>query len=440
MYDLLRKAPVAAGVNAVIATAVPYLAGVGVFLLDYPDAYMRHLPLLPLGVHLATVSMAYVYLALAGGTLLVGLWGHIRTKNAHHGKDSSRHSRKAAATAGTGGFFPAKLFRTVCGVICLAAVSCGGLYLSFDARRKNMLTMNALMHRHEWEAFLEAAVKAQKEGYYNAQINFDVNRALFHLGRLGEDMFSYMQRPNGLFLFAREKIGFASQYLRVSQICYELGNMNEAEHWAYEILETEGVSPVILRRLADINLVKGQVAAARVFLNALSKDLIEGTYARQRLMLLDRDPELKTDGEIVRLRSCLYRQDKAPPHSDPEKMLLDLLKANPKNRMAFEYLMAIYLLTHQRDKLAANLWRLDDFGYERIPRHYEEVITILQSTGKTVDLHGRRISRRTQARFSGYMKTLRSYGSRKAALGALAAEYGDTYFFYSMFGMSGAQR
>jgi len=121
-------------------------------------------------------------------------------------------------------------------------------------------------------------------------------------------------------------------------------------------------------------------------------------------------------------------------------MLLDLLKANPKNRMAFEYLMAIYLLTHQRDKLAANLWRLDDFGYERIPRHYEEVITILQSTGKTVDLHGRRISRRTQARFSGYMKTLRSYGSRKAALGALAAEYGDTYFFYSMFGMSGAQR
>ena len=38
-----------------------------------------------------------------------------------------------------------------------------------------------------------------------------------------------------------------------------------------------------------------------------------------------------------------------------ETMLERLLERNPRNRMAFEYLMAHYLLTRQIDKMVANL-------------------------------------------------------------------------------------
>ncbi|RKY09696.1 MAG: hypothetical protein DRP66_01520 [Planctomycetota bacterium] len=60
-------------------------------------------------------------------------------------------------------------------------------------------------------------------------------------------------------------------------------------------------------------------------------------------------------------------------------MLLDLLEANPNNPMVPEYLMVVYLLAHNLDKLAANLHRLDDVGYDHIPRHWEEAILVYGS-------------------------------------------------------------
>jgi hypothetical protein len=59
-----------------------------------------------------------------------------------------------------------------------------------------------------------------------------------------------------------------------------------------------------------------------------------------------------------------------------DQTLAALLKRNPRNKMAFEYLMACYLVTGQVDKIVANVGKLREFGYERIPPLYEEAILI----------------------------------------------------------------
>ena len=424
IYELFAARPIAA-----IAAASAYLLGTCVFFLQMPRPYLHLLVLSPLGMNLRTVSLLYMYLFFPVLMVFFGLRQKLLGQPAasHDGKPTAVHSslwRKPGVTAAI-----------------LAVLSIGGLYFSFDANRKTLLVMNSFLRQGRWREFLVAAEEFEKLDVYDVRINYDINRALFHAGRLGDEMFFHKQGGNGLFLFGRENFGFLAQYLRMTDISYELGDVNAAEHWAYEILEMEGVSPGILRRLADINLVKGQIPAAGVFLEALSKDLIHGSYARQRLGLLETDPEMKMDKTIRHLRSCRLLEDEAPPQSNPEQLLLDLLEVNPNNPMALEYLMAIYLLTHNLDKLAANLHRLDGVGYDRIPRHWEEAILVYGSQRKGVNLHDRKISRQTQERLAAFLKIRARYRSNiKAARAALADEFGNTYFFYRTFNVSGEGR
>jgi len=105
--------------------------------------------------------------------------------------------------------------------------------------------------------------------------------------------------------------------------------------------------------------------------------------------------------------------------------------------MAFEYLMAWYMLTKQLDKFAQNLDRLDDFDYPDIPRHYQEAILIYEVfTNKKIDLKGRQISNRTlqRARIFGNIVNRFSSSNRMQAARATAGDFGDTYFFYFNFG------
>ncbi|MBL7044948.1 MAG: hypothetical protein ISR77_40350, partial [Pirellulaceae bacterium] len=121
-------------------------------------------------------------------------------------------------------------------------------------------------------------------------------------------------------------------------------------------------------------------------------------------------------------------------------MLDNLLKANNRNKMAFEYLMAFYLLAKRPDKIVENLRRLDDFGCHEIPRHYEEAILIhTDVTGQEVPLGERRITPQTIERFNDFVNRCRPRQNQgQVDMVALARDFGDSYWFYFVFGRSAA--
>jgi hypothetical protein len=123
-------------------------------------------------------------------------------------------------------------------------------------------------------------------------------------------------------------------------------------------------------------------------------------------------------------------------------MLSDLLEKNRQNRMAFEYLMAWYLLTRQLDKFIQNLDRLDDFDYLEIPRHYGEAILLYMfDRRKPVKLHSHRLSSELPQRFKGFLQVYNRYGEdKRAPFNELAKNYGNSYFFYYVYGESGMQK
>jgi hypothetical protein len=196
---------------------------------------------------------------------------------------------------------------------------------------------------------------------------------------------------------------------------------------------------MVLRRLAMINIVKEQVPAARGYLLALDKDLVYGRWARECLSRLSADPRSAGDEEVRRIRSLMPVKDDVRAVS-VEVLLEQCLEANKRNRMAFEYLMGYLLLNRRLEEVVRNIARLSDFDYARIPRSYEEAILIYQvATRSQVDLHGRSISPQTLERFRGFYQILNSYLDNPAGARQALKDYGDTYFYYWMFGPGGGR-
>ena len=123
-----------------------------------------------------------------------------------------------------------------------------------------------------------------------------------------------------------------------------------------------------------------------------------------------------------------------------DRFFTDLLKKNPSNRIAFEYMMAYYLLTRQTDKIAANIHQLDDFGYEKIPRYYEEALVIYAGPKGERGILSERWKPGPNAmkRAIAFDKIESRFADQpKKAMSALLKDFGNSYYYYYMFKTSG---
>ena len=215
-----------------------------------------------------------------------------------------------------------------------------------------------------------------------------------------------------------------------------------AENALSECLEGIGSRPMILQRLALINMVKGNLGSARIYLGALSKTLFHAEWANDYLDRLETDPDLSTDKYIQNLRSLCLDKDCPIYTLLKEKTLLWLLEKNSQNRMAFEYLMAYYMLNKNLSKLVQNLELLQDFDYPELPTHYEEAALIyVYRTGKPLHLSRYPPSTRKRQQIEDFSRILMSYGGNKqAASRELSNKFRNTYFFYYMYASSGPNK
>jgi hypothetical protein len=207
-------------------------------------------------------------------------------------------------------------------------------------------------------------------------------------------------------------------------------------------LELRGDRPAILRQLALINIVKKEPQIARIYLNALRKDPISRQWAQDTLRLLDENPLMSSNEGIEYARSVMPVENTLFTGSE-EALLLGLLSRNDKNRMAFEYLMAYYLLVGQLDRLVQNLGLLDNFDYQDVPAHYGEAILLHSArTGRMPDLKGRKIDQDTIERFNRFNRIMSDFrADGRAAITALTTEMPNSYFrYYVAMAQSGKRR
>jgi hypothetical protein len=254
-------------------------------------------------------------------------------------------------------------------------------------------------------------------------------------------MFAYPQRPETLLIPTAAKV---PAYWAGFDTFIDLGQVNLAGYLLGLSMEANGERPIILKRLALVDMAKGNIGEARACLGALGRTLFDADWARGYLEKIETDPNLSTDTEVQRLRSFMVDKDRCFREVKIDmNMLLDLRDKNGRNQMIFEYTMAAYLLTLQFDKFMENLNRLDDFDYVGIPRVYEEAILFYDYTnGMETMMPGREIRPGPRKRFEGFLNVYlgRYKADKKAAFDELARDYGDSYFFYCLYGQSGMKQ
>jgi hypothetical protein len=208
-----------------------------------------------------------------------------------------------------------------------------------------------------------------------------IYRALYHTGQLGSNLFSFPQAssPEPLLLNNGARTIYFPAWVAGIEIAADLGAVNYGEKIAGEAMENMGPLPPILYQRALFQAAKGNSEVAEVYLNKLKN--MSGNSAAAGMLLRDLSPvSILNNPSVIRLTEYLDSSDYVLETVSEETMLLSLLNRNRHNKMAFEYLMTYYLLTHQPGKVAHALYRLDDFDYTEIPLHYEEAVEIYRRT------------------------------------------------------------
>jgi hypothetical protein len=321
-------------------------------------------------------------------------------------------------------------------VACVPAI----LRLSWDRNAAGQLEIIRLAEGQQWTEVLAQAASLKLRAW-NPYVLYEVNRALAHAGRMGEAMFAYPQSMDGLLLTVAVQPGDPELTYNIN-LLIEVGCINMAEHGAMELLEIKGNLPFVLEGLAKIYLVKNSPETARVFLNKLAKIPAHRGDALRRLGEIDGDPEMTNHEEIRRLRASVSDRDTVAFNQDMDALFGGLLAYNSRNRMAFDYRMAAYLLSQQVDKVAAHIPELEAFGETVLPRHYAEAVAIHRiRVGGAVPLGRFEVPREIEQRARAFLATYNTLkGDRARAMQTLAGEYGDSYFYFYTFGVSGMKK
>ena len=200
----------------------------------------------------------------------------------------------------------------------------------------------------QWNRILETINKEKP----NNQIGVTVqNLALAMRGMLLDHMFEYNQ--NGIAGLLPDVKEDATSPLPTAEAFYQLGMINVAQRTVFEaqeaILDFQK-SGRCYKRLAQTNLINGQYEVARKYLSALQKTLFYREWAEETLPLLGNEEAIARHPEYGRLRQWAFKEDFYFSDHVPPEMLESLYFSNTDNHMAYQYRLAYYLLTGDRER------------------------------------------------------------------------------------------
>lgn len=222
---------------------------------------------------------------------------------------------------------------------------------------------------------------------------------------------------------------------RGAHFYYTTGLINEAHRWAYESMVVYGYRPQNIKMLVKTNLINGNYRMAEKYINLLKKSFNYRTWAKEYETLLYNPKRIQSHPELGEKRKLLPNEDFFIQTKNPQNNIPELLQVNPTNRKAFEYKIAWYLLTKNVEPVVRHIKRMEELGYERLPRHVEEaVLAYSNSTGNMPPLGKFSVRQETKLRFRQYISTYKkmqqnpSWGRQQ-----MQNQFSNTFWLYFHF-------
>ena len=231
---------------------------------------------------------------------------------------------------------------------------------------ERMVGLDVELAREHWDKVLELS----KKDLYMEEASYCYNLALAMKGRLGDALLDHSQNHQFTLLFPVSSDRTIFTNTLAGEAWFHLGDLMTAEQSAVTSLQASprhsGVRFVL--RLARINLVSGDDAAAQKYLSMLGKTLFYRKWAREQ-MPGRQDDALRES--LAEARAKLARKDFVHQAENPREVLLALLEADPSQALARQYLLCYDLLCYDLDHF------MEDYLPDPLPgRLYREAILI----------------------------------------------------------------
>lgn len=260
--------------------------------------------------------------------------------------------------------FGRKVERILCAVVL--AASAAGIFVAADFEREEAMEYDFLARRGMWDAIIAKAEVKAPDTPNNVTC---LNLALAMKGQLKSRMFDFFQcGTEGLMP------EFSSDYLSsfpVSEAYFYLGMVNTARRYTFATQENNPdgqKSARCYKRLAEANMVNGLYDAAELYLKPLRHTLFYREWAEDFSRLMKSEDSIEKHPLYGFLRkSRLHNDDFMFNRSATDSMLAYLIKENPNNSLAYEYLYAWLLLDKKIDELKALFGLQSD---KEIPANY----------------------------------------------------------------------
>lgn len=417
--DFLVSATIVVG-----SLLIPYLSSMFIFMINLPQAFIYLLPFNQIYQPAILPYAWYLYPPI----VLLGLVLRLRIIPT---EDLLIYQLPLV------GRFLQKYYRGISRLVTDAVILIGLGYLiahlTFNSTFKVFLNLDYRAENRDWEQVIRIA---RKHGSSNELTTCLVNRALAQQGQLLNDLFSYPQYYGVNGLFMSRDLRNAFPIIR-SDIMFDLGHINEAEHWVQEAISLKGMRPRNLKRLALICLLKGEKNSCRKCLDILHESPLFRKWSNHYYAYLDNDSLLVNDRELAAIKAKMAKSDFIANISSPELDLENLLNQNPDNRLAFEYLGASYLLGSNLLKFIEYFPKYYKTSYYGIPRHYTEAMLVYMTESKegSLPLLGSLVTMQAAVkRFKDFKQILADYkGNKHYAQNQLQRDYGDTYWYYVLY-------
>lgn len=245
-------------------------------------------------------------------------------------------------------------------------------------------------------------------------------------GQLPFKLMEYYQPASlGLFLPVAPTSNYITIYA-ANELWFTLGDVTMAEHATIlgMIFSPNHTGARAIKRLAEINLINGDEAAAMKYLRLLQKTFCYRDWAERRI------PGRQTSEVsqwLERKRQLIPETDTLRISGDVPLSLHHLLRTHPENEMALNYLLCYDLLNKDIGAFAKDY---QEFAANNVPcRLYAEGLLIYLAGNKASidEVKKWRIAPQILDEFNEYSKL---YEAGNGDGTALQAKYGKTYWFY----------
>lgn len=290
--------------------------------------------------------------------------------------------------------------------------------------------MDYYLRMEGWSDIIEGS----KKPITNLLHAYYLNIALMETNQLGHQFLMFDKKGTKGLVPIEDK-GLPS--LMVSnELNFTLGDIAASQRFAFEanLTVSKTGSPRLYKRLIQTNLINGEYAVAEKYIQLLEQTHAYKKWAMEQRRFLYNDKAITDDPLLGKKRRGLPMDNYLLASHDPVHKVNSLLKADPTNRSAFDYLASIFLFEKQ---VSLFIELVDEYctteeSLADLPEKFQEgIIVYYESDPSAWERYN--VNPRVTEKYINYKQLYLENRSDPRVADILYRSFGNTYWLYLMF-------